>query len=460
MDYEFKDEYQNYSLEAEQSVLGGLLISGHRFHDVSEIVTDNDFYVNSHKLIYRAICKHVDLAGAETLDVLTTINQLEQAGEFENAGGMGYLGEMAQQTPSAANIKAYARIVREKALERDLLQLTQCMQDAIKEPSGTTTERLSNALSLVNEFNHDDSKERSTKEILKAVAHDLQERSQNGGKISGLSTGFDDLDKRLNGLQDTNLIILAARPAMGKTTFALNIAQNALFNEKHGATLIFSMEMSAEEISQKLISSIGSVPIDKMRTGDMDSNEWSGVQAGFAKLHDANLIIDDRAALTIQQVRAKAIREKRKHGRLKLIVLDYLQLMSSHKQGGRTQEVTEISMGLKALAKEIGCPVIALSQLNRNLETRNDRRPRTADLRESGSIEQDADIILFLYRDEVYVPNSNQAGFCEVICSKFRAGEIGTDFLKSDLRHSRFKNLNGLEVPEPEQTTKKGKLEF
>lgn len=452
--FEEVNDYLPYSLDAEQAVIGAILLKNEIILDAIDLVEPEQFYLKSHQDIYHAM-NFLSESG-QPCDVVTLSNLLKSQSLLESVGGLAYLAELAQYTPSSANMKAYAKVVVDKFKERQVLNLSYQMKDEIESSDDTSENRINNALGYVNGLDLSEGKERSLNKVLHQVVLDLEERASRKG-ISGLSTGFKDIDERTAGLQKTDLIILAARPAMGKTTLAMNIAQNSL-NIGDGATLVFSMEMSAEQLAIRMISSNSSVFLNKYRDGSMDRDEWQKTQAGFAKLKNKPLVIDDRPALTPQQVRAKALREKRKHGSIKLIVIDYLQLMRTNKSENRTNEIGEISRSLKALAKEMECPVIALSQLNRGVESRQDKKPLMSDLRESGSIEQDADMIWFLYRDEVYNPEGDRQGVAELITSKFRNGEIGSDFLKSELYYSRFKDLIGWE--EPEQQTETNKAPF
>ena len=446
-------DYKNYSIEAEQAVVGAILLNNDLISDAVDIVQPESFCDVRHQEIFHFMSYLHE--NGQPCDVVTLLSALEAANKSEAAGGMAYLADLAQNTPSSQNMKAYAKVVLDKYKERKILELSKQMSDEICLSDEKSEDRINNALSLVAAIDLSEAKERSSDQVLKQLIDDIEERSKKTDGIVGLSTGFSDIDKRTSGLMDTDLIILAARPAMGKTTAAMNIARSTLDNG-NGATLVFSMEMSADQLMTRMVSDAGNVALNKLRDGSLDANtdDWQRFAAGVQKMKSKNLVIDDRPALTPQQVRAKALRTKRKYGNIKLIVVDYLQLMQVNKSEGRTNDVGEISRSLKALAKEMLCPVIALSQLNRAVESRTDKRPMMSDLRESGAIEQDADIIWFLYRDEVYNGEQSQyQGIAELITSKFRNGEIGNDFLKSELHYSRFRDLINWVKPE-EQTGK------
>lgn len=436
-----------HSIEAEQSVLGGLLLDTNAWDKVSELLVEDDFYHKQHRLIFRAVRTLVDRG--EPLDIVTLSERLEQMDEQGISGGVAYLAELAKSTPSAANIAAYADIVRERAVLRELIGAANHIADASFEPQGrSVSELLDSAESQI--FQIAEKREKSenapqgiTKLLEKALSR-IEVISETKGGITGLSTGFKDLDDKTTGLQEADLVIIAARPSMGKTTFAMNIAEQAAVNDKY-PVLVFSMEMPAESLIMRSLSSLGRVDAGKMRKGQLDNQDWAQLTSAFNILKEqGKMFIDDTPGLSPTEVRSRARRLYREHGGLSMIMIDYLQLMRvPHLSDNRTLEIAEISRSLKALAKELSVPVVALSQLNRSLESRSDRRPVMSDIRESGSIEQDADLILFIYRDEVYNPESEAKGTAEIIIGKQRNGPIGSIRLTFLGRYTRFENYAG-----------------
>ncbi|OHE80971.1 MAG: replicative DNA helicase [Lysobacterales bacterium GWF1_69_6] len=431
------------SVEAEQAVIGGLMLAPDSLDRVGDFLTEHDFYRRDHRLIYRAIR---DLSEKnKPFDAVTLGEWFEANGLSEQIGGTGYLIELASSTPSAANIKAYAEIVREKAVLRQLIEAgTEIVNDGFQPEGRDSQEVLSAAEQRVFKIAEQGRRGRadfvSLRDAMKDAFQILQERYENQGNVTGLPTGFTDLDEMTAGLQPSDLIILAARPAMGKTTLALNIAEYGAIKTKK-AVAVYSMEMSSSQLAFRLISSIGRVNATRLRTGQLEDEDWSRVNMAIKMLSDVKVFIDDTPALSPDVLRSKARRIKREHD-LGLIVIDYLQLMQVPGTGeNRATEISEISRSLKALAKELNVPVIALSQLNRGLESRTDKRPVMADLRESGAIEQDADIIMFIYRDEYYHKDSPDKGLAEVIIGKQRSGPTGTIKLKFFGEYTRFDNL-------------------
>ncbi|NQD36622.1 replicative DNA helicase [Permianibacter sp. IMCC34836] len=434
-----------HSLEAEQAVLGGIMLDTGAWERVSEAVVADDFYRDDHRKIFRAMAK---LAGeGHPIDAVTVFEQLEREGEADGVGGLSYLAELAKNTPSAANILSYANILRERALLREMISAAHEIADTGYFPKGLSANLLldhaeAKMLAIAEKRTKADTGPRAVGGMLKNVVHHLEEVGKTGG-LTGLSTGFDDLDKETSGLQKGDLIIVAARPSMGKTTFAMNLCENAMMRADK-PVLVFSMEMPAEQLIMRSIASLGSIDFSKVRSGQLDSPDWDRVFSVVAMLKERNnLYIDDTAGLSPLEVRARARRLHREHGGLSLIMVDYLQLMQS--DGGsenRTAEISEISRSLKALAKELKVPLIALSQLNRSLEQRTDKRPVMADLRESGAIEQDADVILCIYRDEVYHKDKpDNKGIAEILIRKQRNGPIGDIQLTFQGRYTRFKNF-------------------
>lgn len=449
IDYELPEAYLPYSEECEQSVIGGILIDNSRAVDVCEMLSVQDFYLKQHQLIFGAIVFCVE--NNRPSDVVTVIECLESQNKSEEAGGCGYMAELAQSTPSAANVMAYAQAVKGKSREREGLDIATQMKDIIQFGEGTSEENINDAYSLFTQLDMQDANEITFEDMQKNAIATLEERAESDGSLSGVSTGFKNLDERFNGLQKTDLIILAARPSIGKTTMALNIVQKVA---KTKPVVVFSMEQSGEQLVEKLWSTHG-INTKNIKSGILSDSEWGVMNTAVIKTKALNLEIDDRPSLKPQQVRAKCLRLKRKFGELGLVMVDYLQLMVTNGKGGRTEEVSEVSRSLKALAKELGCPVLALSQLNRGLETRNNKRPIMSDLRESGAIEQDADIIMLLYRDDFYANQedrqSTHPGILEINSGKFRAGETGRDYLRSMLQYSKFEDIVGGYEPEPEQ---------
>lgn len=419
--------------DAERSVIGGVLAEANGLERVAEIVQPEDFYLANHQIIFTAIL-HVS-ESTTTVDIITVADHL--GGDLERVGGLPALGDMVSNCPALSNLAAYAEIVKRDARLRQMITVGREITDNAYS-LGDADEVEAKAMEALLTTTPDGKKINDINSVLEQAINTIDLRYNSKGTMTGLPTGFEALDERTLGLQDTDLIVLAGRPSMGKTTLALNIAEHASQKENK-QVMIFSMEMAAEQLVHKMISSGGSIPFKNVRSGKLEEHEWSSLASASAKIKDSPIYIDDRAALSISQVRMAA-RAKHKVTPLGLIVIDYIQLMSGNPDN-RQEAVSDISRGLKALAKELGCPVLALSQLNRGLESRNDKRPRNSDLRDSGAIEQDADVIMFCYRDEVYDKESEDRGITEVITSKFRLGEIGTDHLKSELHFSRFANL-------------------
>lgn len=426
-----------HSVEAEQSVLGGLLIGGN-FDLVADVLCDGDFYRPEHRTIFRHLARMADAGRA--IDIITVSDAMQASGDLEVVGGLAYLAEMASSAPGFANLRHYAEAVKERSALRKLILVGQEIAGVGYDPGGrTSAELIDIAQTTVLALGDEGAKEaRSVNEILRSVVDEIDALYNSKAELTGLSTGFLDIDRRMSGLQKADLIVVAARPAMGKTTFCMNIAEHVVVALKKHA-LVFSMEMPAPSLIKRMIASTGRVPHNQVKTGRIADENWERLSIAVSKIKDTGLIIDDRAGLSVQQMRAIA-RKYHKRTPISLVVVDYLQLASGDGDN-RNEEVSSITRGLKAMAKELDCPVLALSQLNRGVENRTDKRPRNADLRESGGIEQDADVILMLYRDEVYDENSPHKGTAEVICTKFRNGEIGTDYLATRLDMCRFENM-------------------
>lgn len=456
------NSYKPFSEEAEQAVLGGVLHDPDVFPDVLDTLIADDFYFPANREIYAAMLFSSD--NEQPIDPVIIGQHLESRKMLDDCGGFAYLMELGGSAGTVSNTKAYLSIVKDKSRERQVIAASRVMNKEVMAEDGTSEERINNAMACVSALDFSEKRERNWGQILKQVATNIEERHAATDTIHGLNTGFSDIDIATCGLQKTDLIILAARPAMGKTTLAMNIASEAALKCESGVTIVFSMEMGAEQLCERVLASTGGVKLSSIKSPKtMDDCEWPLFSEAIRKNKDANMVVDDRAALTPQQVRSKCLREQRRHGHINLIVVDYLQLMRVNRAESRTQEVSEISRSLKGIAKEFNCPVIALSQLNRDLEKRpeHDRRPRMSDLRESGAIEQDADIIWFLYRDEVVNgENSTRKGFAELEFAKFRNGELQTVFMRSQLHKSRFIDLNGEKVPDVQDNKKGGKSGF
>ena len=435
---------QPQSLEAEQSVLGGLLLSADGWDSVAEEVAAGDFYRPAHRAIFREIAQLAD--AAEPIDVITVADKLEAKGELEGVGGLPYLAELAQNTPSASNIRAYAQVVRERASLRKLIEAAQEIADSGFNPEGRTSmDLIDEAERLIMQIGEQGPKAGGPVDVnplLKKALDRIDELFNSGGDITGLTTGFQDLDGMTSGLQPSDLVIVAGRPSMGKTSFAMNLVENAVLAQDK-PILVFSMEMPADQLVIRMLSSIGRIDQTRIRNGKLEQEDWPKLTAAVNKLRDAKLYIDDTPALTPTEVRSrvrKVVREN--NGELGMVMIDYLQLMQvAGSSEGRTAEISEISRSLKAIAKEFECPMVALSQLNRSLEQRPNKRPVNSDLRESGAIEQDADVIMFIYRDEVYNEDSPDKGVAEIIIGKQRNGPIGTCRLAFIGQFTRFENL-------------------
>ena len=417
-----------HSIEAEQSVLGGLMLDNAAWEKIADRVSEDDFYRRDHRLIFRAIAA---LAEKDSpYDVVTLSEWLEGQGELDGAGGLAYLGTLAKETPTAANITAYADIVRERSILRQLIRVGTDIADSAYHPEGEESKSLLElAEEKVFEIAEKGARGRqgfvAIRDLLGEAIDTINELFERDEPVTGIPTGFDDYDDKTSGLNRSDLIIVAGRPSMGKTTFAMNMAENVAISAKQPVA-VFSMEMSADQLAMRMMSSLGRINQQKVRTGKLEDEDWPRLTSAVAMLSEAPIFVDDTPALTPTDLRARARRLKREHG-LGLIVVDYLQLMRvPGLSENRTLEISEISRSLKALAKELDVPVVALSQLNRSLEQRQDKRPMMSDLRESGAIEQDADVIVFIYRDEVYKPDTPDKGTAEIIIGKQRNGPTGT----------------------------------
>ena len=430
------------SVEAEQSLLGGLMLDNQAWDKVADLIVDSDFYRKDHQLIFAAIAA---LAGdGHPCDLVTVSEFLDNRSELDAAGGLEYLMTLANETPGAANARAYAKILRERSVLRSLISAGNEISGSAYTTDGrAASELVDDAERLVFEIAEKGSRGRAgfkpLKQILPATVDRIDLLHQSDGDITGITTGYAEFDKLTAGLQPGDLIIVAGRPSMGKTTLAINIAENAAIGAAV-PTAIFSMEMPSEQLAFRMISSLGRVDQTHLRTGNFPDEDWSRINTAVQLMSDAPIFIDDSPGLSPTEVRARARRLKREHG-LGLIVLDYLQLMQV--QGNtenRATEISEISRSLKALAKELSVPIIALSQLNRSVEQRTDKRPVMSDLRESGAIEQDADLIIFIYREEVYNQDTPRKGIADISIAKQRNGPIGDFPLTFVGRFTKFEN--------------------
>jgi replicative DNA helicase len=435
-----------HSVEAEQSVLGGLLLENAAWDKIADMIGESDFYRADHRLIYRHVSKLI--GNSRPADVITVSESLESTRELDGIGGVAYLGALAQNTPTAANIRRYAEIVRERAVMRKLAEVGTEIAETAYNPMGKEAgQLLDEAESKVFAISEQGARGKQgfmdMQPLLTQVVEriDMLYNRDNPSDVTGVPTGFTDLDRMTSGLQPGELVIVAGRPSMGKTSLALNIAEHVAL-ESGLPVGVFSMEMGASQLVMRMLGSVGRLDQHKVRTGRLADEDWRKLTEAVGRLNDAPIHIDETAALNALELRARARRLHRQYGKLGLIVVDYLQLMSASAQGeNRATEISEISRSLKALAKELNVPVVALSQLNRSLEQRPNKRPIMSDLRESGAIEQDADLILFIYRDEVYNQDSPDKGKAEVIIGKQRNGPIGTVTLVFQGEYTRFANF-------------------
>jgi len=431
------------ALEAEQSLLGGLLLDNRKWDEVSDAVGRQDFYSKNHQLIFEAI-RGLQSSG-DPADVVTTSEWLDKQGNLEYAGGLAYIGTLANNTPSTANIMTYAKIVRERAILRSLIAAANDISDSAYSPAGRTPrEVLDHAEKLVFDISERDGRSRqgftSIQDLLTRSIDRIEELFDSKEAITGVSTGFADLDYMTSGLQRGDLVIVAGRPSMGKTSFAMNVAEYVAV-EKQSPVAIFSMEMPGEQLAMRMLSSLGRINSNKVRTGRLGDDDWPRLNSAVGMLDKAPMFIDDSPGLNPLDLRSRARRLLRENRSIGLIVVDYLQLMqATDTNENRATEISAITRSLKMLAKELNVPVVALSQLNRSLEQRPNKRPVMSDLRESGAIEQDADVILFIYRDEVYNEDTDQKGVAELIIGKQRNGPIGTTKLTFRGEFTRFES--------------------
>lgn len=435
-----------HSIEAEQSVLGALLLDNSAFDKIADLVSADDFYRDDHRRVFRHIVKLIDQT--KPADIITVGESIVASEDKDRTGGPAYLAALAQNTPSALNIRRYAELVRERSVQRRLAQVATEIAESALTPSGKDVgQLLDEAEARIMEVGEKGSRGTQGFEQIQPVLARVFERidhlfrQENKSDVTGLPTGFVDLDRETAGLQEGDLVVIAGRPSMGKTAFALNIAEHIAVKERLPVA-IFSMEMGAAQLAQRLLGSISRVDQQKMRTGRLADEEWSALSEGVASLHEAPIYIDETGGLNALELRTRARRINRQCGQLKLIIVDYLQLMTASTEGeNRATEISEISRSLKSLAKELRCPVVALSQLNRALEQRPNKRPVMSDLRESGAIEQDADLILAIYREEVYVPDTQEKGVAEINILKQRNGPIGQVKMTFLGQYTRFESL-------------------
>ena len=431
-----------HSIEAEQSLLGGLMLDHKSWDKIADVVSETDFYRKDHQLIFAAIANLAE--DANPCDVVTVSEWLDGRGELDSAGGLEYLASLANETPGAANARSYAKILRERSMLRALITAGNEISGAAFASDGrSAAEIVDDAERRVFEIAETGSRGRSGFKSLKDILPEAVDRidvlHQSDGDITGIPSGFNEFDKLTAGLQGGDLVIIAGRPSMGKTTFAVNIAENAAIGAKI-PTAIYSMEMPSQQLAFRMISSLGRVDQTHLRTGRFPDEDWSRINTAVQLMTEAPIFIDDTAGLSPTEIRARARRLQREHG-LGLIVVDYLQLMAvPGNKENRATEISEISRSLKALAKELSVPVIALSQLNRSVEQRTDKRPVMSDLRESGAIEQDADLIIFIYREEVYNPETPKKGLADISIAKQRNGPIGDFPLTFVGRYTKFEN--------------------
>ena len=432
------------ALEAEQSLLGGLLLDNLKWDEVIQEVGDQDFYSQNHRLIFQAI-SGLHTAG-DPADAITTSQWLASQNKLEAVGGLTYIGTLANNTPSTANILTYARIVRDQSILRSLISVANDISDLAYNPEGRIPrEVLDQAENLVFDISErDGARQRGftpIQDLLASSINRIELLSESPDMVTGIPTGFSDVDSQTSGLQQGDLIIIAGRPSMGKTSFAMNIAEYVAV-DKHLPVAIFSMEMPGEQLAMRMLSSLGRINSNKVRTGRLTDEDWPRLYSALGLLDKAPIFIDDSAGLNTLDLQSRARRLMRENQKLGLIIIDYLQLMNAPDSNeNRATEISGITRALKILAKELRVPVVALSQLNRSLEQRPNKRPVMSDLRESGAIEQDADVIFFIYRDEVYNEDTSQKGVAELIIGKQRNGPIGTTRLTFRGEFTRFENF-------------------
>jgi replicative DNA helicase len=437
-----------HSLEAEQSVLGGLMLDNEAADRIGDAVRADDFYSDAHRIVYRHITQLI--ADGKPADVVTVSEALSSTKKLDYVGGLAYLGALAQNVPTAANIRHYANIVRERSILRQLAATATEIAESAFNPLGRNAKAVldeaeAKVLHIAEQGSRGGQNFQKVGELLVNVVERIETlyNRDDPSDVTGVPTGFTDLDRKTAGLQEGDLIIIAGRPSMGKTSLALNIGEHVALDTKK-AVAVFSMEMGATQLALRMIGSVGRLDQHKLRTGRLAPDDWDKLSSALGRLNEAPILIDETPALNAIEVRSRARRVAKQYGNLGLVIVDYLQLMQASSQGeNRATELSEISRSMKALAKELRVPVVALSQLNRSLEQRTDKRPVMSDLRESGALEQDADVILFIYRDEVYNPESKDKGTAEIIISKQRNGPTGTVRVTFLGEYTRFENHAG-----------------
>ncbi len=453
-----------HSVEAEQSIIGGLLLQNEAWDRAADLITEADFYRHEHRIIYGAICEL--LAASKPADVITVFERLQVLGKAAEVGGMAYLNDLSSSLPSAANIRRYAEIVRERSVLRKLIAASDEIATAAFNTQGRSVGQIldsaQHSIFRIGEAGAKANGEtfKSMDSLVVELLDNVQDMHDRGGSdVIGVPTGFVDLDKKTTGLQAGDLVIVAGRPSMGKTSFAMNIAENIAVEERL-PVIVFSMEMGASQLALRTVGSLGRIDQQRLRTGRLSDDDWGKLSGAVERLRNTIIDVDESSGLTMAEARSRARRKARQHGKVGAVVIDYLQLMSGSEgsEENRATALGDISRGLKNLAKELQCPVIALSQLSRNLEQRSDKRPMMSDLRDSGAIEQDADVILFIYRDEYYNKASREPGVAEIIIGKNRNGPTGTVKLAWLQTLTKFDNLSPDYEPPP--ATRRAQAEY
>ncbi len=433
-----------HSIEAEQSLLGALMLDNNGWDSVGDKLRAEEFYHRSHQKIFECIAMLA--SEMKPFDPLTVAEELNRNNSLNDIGGDNYLAELAENIPSIANIEAYADIVHERAVLRRLIAISQLIAESAYHPEGNSyndiLEKAERLIFKLTEQQDDEGGPVAIKPLLKTTLNRIDELFNSKESVTGVSSGFNDLDEMTSGLQRADMVVVAARPSMGKTILGMNIVEAAVMDQPDKPVVVFSLEMPAEHILMRTLASLGKINQTRVRTGKLQDDDWPKLASAVKRLKEKKLFIDDTPGISPQAMRSRLRRIVREHGQLGMIMVDYLQLMqiSGYKEG-RINEISEISRSLKAMAKEFNVPVVALSQLNRSLEQRPNKRPVNSDLRESGAIEQDADLIMFIYRDEVYNPDSEHKGVAEIIIGKQRNGPIGTIRLAFQGQYARFNNL-------------------
>lgn len=431
------------SIEAEQSLLGSVMLDASKWDDISEMLSVEDFYRPAHQHIFQAVANLMD--ANEPCDIITVANQLVLAGQLDAVGGRDYLIALVDDSGDPVNAKAYARIVRDRSLLRRLISTSVDLVDKAFDPGTVDAESLlseaERAILAISEQKKDQGGLIGIESIATDALELVEQRFRNQADVTGIPTGFKDMDRMTSGLQNGDLLIVAARPSMGKTAFSMNLVETALLSQED-AVVVFSLEMPAAQLTTRLFSSMGRIDASKLRDGNLQPEDFTKLTGAYTTLKGRKLFIDDTPGLGPSEMKARLRRLSREHPKIALIMIDYLQLMQIKGfKEGRTGEISEISRSLKGIAREFNCPVIALSQLNRSVEQRPNKRPMNSDLRESGAIEQDADLIIFLYRDEYYNPDSPDKGTAEIIIGKHRNGETGSLRLAFQNQYTRFSDL-------------------